>query len=222
MTDTNELKPWMRQPGEPSGWYLRFKRYCRLGPSRSILGLYNSERVEKGRNKVIKTAGAWVRRAEMFNWVERAASYDKMIDEREQKAWDKRRAEFREREVKLADSLIEKAEQMLQFPLATTKQESHTEQDGRQVINNVFLPARWRMRDAAAIIDTADKLMRLALLVETNREIHEVVVADDIDDVRRKRWDQIKDELIQALSDNDEGTESDDSDDLDTEDINEQ
>ena len=156
-----EAKPWEHQPNEPMNWYLRFKRYCRMGVSRSLLRAFNAEKAEKGHKRSLRISGAYEKRAKQFNWLDRAAAFDRHIEEREAAEWERRRIEYRKRETDLAESLIKKAEQMLQFPLATTQQK--VEQDGgKTLVTNVFNPARWGMRDAAAIIDTADKLYRLA------------------------------------------------------------
>lgn len=194
----SEQKDWLRLPGEPANWYLRFKRYCRMGQSRSLLGVFNTEQEALGKKKRLRPFGNWIHRYEQFRWKERAGAYDQWIDQREQRAWEKRRVEFREREVKLADALIKKAEQMLQFPLATSRKE--TVVDG-VTVNNIITPARWGMRDAAAMLDTADKLMRLALMVETSREVKDVVINEDIEAIRKRRWEQIRGELVAVLDD---------------------
>lgn len=194
----SEAKAFERLPGEPANWHLRFMRYCRMGQSRALLRVFNDEQEALGKKKRLKPFGNWLLRYEQFRWKERAGAYDQWIDQREQRAWERRRKEFREREVKLADALIEKAEKMLQFPLATSRKE--TSADG-VTVTNIITPARWGMRDAAVILDTADKLMRLALMVETSREVKDVVISEDIEDIRRKRWEQIRGELAAVLDD---------------------
>jgi len=195
-------QPWLKQPGEPETWYLRFHQFCRMGAGRSLLGLYNAERVTKGRKKALHASGTWRRRAVQYDWLTRASAYDRYIDKRDQAAWEKRRKDYRKRETEYAETLLKKAEQMLQFPLAKTEQETHQD-GGRTVVTNVIMPARWGIRDAAQMIETADKLYRLALELETSRAITDVTVTESLDEIRDKRWRNIEPLLPDILAEDD-------------------
>lgn len=93
---------------------------------------------------------------------------------------------------------------MLQFPITTTKTEQ-TQNNGQTIIQNTFNPARWDFSTAAKIIETADRLQRLALELETSRAVVDATVeeTDDIEMVRRKRWEAIAQQLGEALSEQD-------------------
>jgi len=80
-------KPWLRQKQEPAKWYLRFKIYLDLGPKRSLRkALVNEpqdEKATKSDNQAekknlsdVSVSGAWSRAAKVWNWKERAESYD--------------------------------------------------------------------------------------------------------------------------------------------------
>lgn len=200
-------EPFHRLDTESEAWHLRFMRFCRLGPTRTLLGFFNIERAEKGLKGAREISGAFERRVTQFDWIARAQAYDRYINRREQGEWEQRRKSFRERELGIAQALIKKAEQMLQFPLAVTNQET-TQEGGKTVVHTTILPARWTFSDASRIIDTADKLMRLALEMETEHQAIDATIAgpEDMEEIRRRRWEQIA-PMLAALDDDDQTQE---------------
>jgi hypothetical protein len=204
-------QPWLKQPGETVAWHIRFMRYVRMGPRRSLLGAFNAEREERGKKKRINVSGAFYNHVIQFDWKRRAAAYDKYIEAHDQAEWEKRRRAYRKRETAYAEALLKKAEQMLQFPLATTEQTTETE-GGRTIIKNVITPTRWTIRDAATMTEIADKLYRLALEMETSRTSADVLVTDDIDEIRDRRWQAIQPLLPDVLAEDaiaDDGSTTD-------------
>lgn len=77
-----------------------------------------------------------------------------------------RREELREQEWKYAQELLNKAKQMLVFPLATTVRS--TQEDGKTIVTE-YHPARWSLADVGRMLETASKLARLAMGEETER-----------------------------------------------------
>jgi hypothetical protein len=82
--------PWDRQPGEPNRWYARFERYRLAGPSRSILGVFNAERAERGIEAKPSPSGAWKRAYVRWHWRERAEASDEheRFERRVSQAWE--------------------------------------------------------------------------------------------------------------------------------------
>jgi hypothetical protein len=77
MDDTLEQQqPWERQPGEPNRWYARFERYRLAGPSRSLLGIVNTERQERGGKRGSSVPQAWAKNAKAWQWRVRAEAWD--------------------------------------------------------------------------------------------------------------------------------------------------
>lgn len=137
--------------------YEAFKLYAEMGPERSL---------EAVAQKCIKSVSLIRRWSVQHSWVERAQTYDAAQDEIRQRAREKALASEEEkwarRQLEMADKLYDKAEQMLKFPLATTRTvDGHTE----------VHPARWQMRDAGSIADTSVKMARLAMGQETERTV---------------------------------------------------
>lgn len=182
---TDEIAIWERIPGrrhpyqqgESRAAYHAFLHYRDLGPSRSIVAAYNDHRTRcRGREGSVKRAsGRWTAWSMDWRWTERAEAWDRHLDlvRRAEIEAEERRiaalvAEKRkglpEREIALAEALIRKAEEMLRFPLAQVTRQS---EGGREV--TIIEPARWSFAALARIVDVADRLMRLATGLETDR-----------------------------------------------------
>lgn len=117
----------------------------------------------------------------------RAAAYDAHMQRVEQQAkeaalaaeaekWAQRRLEQREREYAVAERLYERALKMLEYPIERTKRD-----DGKTV-----LPAGWRQVDIASVIDTATKIARLSMELETERTKHDVGDVDPFEQLVRR------------------------------------
>lgn len=157
---TDERQPWDQQPEEPNLWYRRFERYLRLGPGRSFQECYNLEREETGKPpKKDQIAGAWKKAVDAWDWKRRAEQYDAHLSSQQNEEWQKRYGEFREREWNLVERLLNKVEQMLEFPLAKVEREQKALDNGNIVAVTNIYPMRWTMRDAASILDVAAKLI---------------------------------------------------------------
>ena len=101
----------------------------------------------------------WAGWSKEHEWVHRAESYDKYNDRLTQRVWQERRRVEREKEWSAATQLLEKAGQMLEFPLAAVRHE--TSADGLTQIT-IVEPAGWKMADAAKMVETASKIARLS------------------------------------------------------------
>lgn len=146
---------WDRQPGETIKAWEAFQVYRDTGATRTVSG------VARQLNKSRQLLDRW---SKMYNWLARAGAYDNHIAnrmlqaqenqiEREAEKWAKRSGEHRERAWKIREALMDKAEAMLNWPLAKVESE-----DGRTVLH----PARWDFGTVARLVDTADKVGRLA------------------------------------------------------------
>lgn len=175
-----KLNPWERQPSESEVAYAAFRAYLNLPPgSRSYLEAY---RQAKGKPTASQTSGVWNGWISKYAWAERARAYDNDLYAREREAeikaqaaerakWARRRAQVADDGWELAEALKKKIRDMLSFPLfeQQTTREQQTA-DGRTIIQEVTIkPAGWRMRDAAFMLNIADRLQRLAAEMATDR-----------------------------------------------------
>lgn len=156
------MRTWRREDREPNLWFERFTRFRLRGPRRSLLAAYNAEREEQGGVRRTKVPGAWDRAAKQWQWRERAEAWDEHQRQREESAWERRRRDLRKQEWITSQALIDKADQMLKFPLAKTTKEDKSA-DGKNVVVTTVLPMNWSMRDAANLLKAASQLGRSAV-----------------------------------------------------------
>jgi hypothetical protein len=96
-----------------------------------------------------------------------------------------REQQIREMEYGAAMALSKKVEAMLRFPVERLEEETEEEDDdGRIIIRRVLKPADWKFRDTAAIMDTASKLGRRSLDMDSDR-VH-LTMHDEIAALLRK------------------------------------
>ena len=183
---------WERRDGEPNKWFDRFQTYLLLGPSRSLYAAYTAWRERSGAKSAQKRAGlpqSWRLAAEKWQWQQRAEAFDGHERAQQVAEWQRRRDELREHEWKFSQELLDKARQMLVFPLAKTVRST---QDGGQTIVTEVYPAQWKLADTARMLEAASKLARLAVGEETERiGIHNDVqiTADDLVQAAREVMD---------------------------------
>lgn len=180
---------WERQPDEPNDWYDRFTLFKLLGSGRSLLAAYNVDRDRRGQPKTGSTPPTWRKTQQTWNWKARAEAWDGRSQQQSEKRWvkkqrdgDRRRAEIRDKSWELSLTLIERAKEMLDYPLIQKVSES---EDGKTII---FAPAKWTSRDAISYLELADKLSRSATDQETQqdkvlRAIETLVEADMLPDI---------------------------------------
>jgi len=186
----DELREWDQQAEEPTLWYERFWVWLH-DPRRSMLGVYNGERVKAGKGKAESPPGAWTKAAEKWKWSERAQAWDDNEHERLEEEWEARRKELRGVEWSMAHALIDKAKQMLVFPLASTTREV-MEAGGKVTNVTTVNPARWSVRDAAMLADTASKLARLAASLPTDKS--------EVDVIDKRSAEELTDDELAAIA----------------------
>ena len=184
---------WDRMSEETDKSYAAFRMYLEM-ESRERTLLKVSDTLGYKRRKPLpkpvpaSTIEQW---SSKYRWLERVAAYDLHMNliadgEREKQQqkhaekWSKRKNEHRERAwgickkmLARAEALLEKSEIMLNTPTHT--QHETTTDDGKTVIH-IMPTDNWTMKDAgsfgrvaAAMVDSADKIIRLAAEMETER-----------------------------------------------------
>ncbi len=152
---------WHKQSGESPKAYAAFAIYRDLGSQRSLEDV--SQQLHKSKTLLARwsTRDNWVVRADAFDNHQAnlmAAANEEQVKLHAQMLAD-RQAHIRERALEMHDRLLDKAEKMLDWPLATT-----TTADGKTIVK----PSHWTLNDAARMIETADKIGRLAAELPTD------------------------------------------------------
>jgi predicted Fe-S protein YdhL (DUF1289 family) len=74
--DVSEPDSWEQQLGEPNRWFARFESFRLAGPSRSLLGSVNADRLVRGCHRSRSVPQAWAKNAKRWQWRERAQVWD--------------------------------------------------------------------------------------------------------------------------------------------------
>ena len=174
----NKVKhKWQRLPkGEGMVAYSLFLMYLEMGNDgrRSVQVVAERSGRSPGLVQTLCTDNQWVARAKAYddyliqvqtNAIENSLKQDAIT-------WAKRRSIYREKEHGVADSLMEKAMEMVAHPLyreTVTKMENI---NGTEVAVAVTIePAKWTLRDIPLFVKTAAEVMRLSLEMETSRSV---------------------------------------------------
>jgi hypothetical protein len=197
---SDEERPvWERQAYETPSMWAYFRLYLDQDSPRSINAAYRTfVRIKRGeeRARQIKNApGSWRSIAAgktrsgqaidgAFTWQERAAAYEDYLADQERRKWAARRQELKEREWETASKLLEKAEQMLLFPVMVQEVEGE---------NTLIFPAKWSMRDIPTIVQAGSKIARLAADMSTEN------LAIDWREEARREGIENPDELFRKL-----------------------
>ena len=163
--------PLARQLGESRNGNQAFRDYCMMGSKRSykaLLKRYVTMPAEEGtpptRSK--NTLKSWTSK---FKWQQRLEAWIFQQQELVVVNWEARQLEISEIEWGRAHELLDRASQMLKFPLAEVKRVEEFYEDGRPHLTTIIKPVKWQQRDVVAFVETASKLMRLSTGSETAR-----------------------------------------------------
>lgn len=150
--------------------------YFLLGDGRSLVNLhqkYTKAAPEQAPTRHLRTLKEW---SAKYAWQARIARQEELVKHQEREEWATRQEDLRKREWKIAMAALDKAEQMLNFPLAEFEKTTQKSQspDGKTVIENVTIvkPARWLFVDAARVLREASRVARLATGQETENTKH--------------------------------------------------
>lgn len=191
------MNSWERQRDpetddlEPVLWFARFEAFRLQGPSRSLVETVNRERDAKGRHRTRHSPTSWRRAYHRWRWVERAQDWDLHVAEEAEREWLRFREGWRDKERGLAEALVEKAEQMMRFPVARA---TRTGEDGAVTIVE---PAGWTFATIRGLAETASRLARLASEMETDRQ--HVTLDMVLDVLPGELREQIVEQLAEAL-----------------------
>lgn len=169
----NSDAPFARATWETQKANRALKDYVAMGPGRSLTKLhktYTEYAPERGDppTQCLRTLKNWSSR---YDWQARLACWDELEREGEEEEWRSRRREIRQGEWKQAQTLLERAGQMLKFPLAEGTRVEEYYEDGKPKAITVVKPVRWAQRDITRFMQVSSELGRLAAGMEQRRGI---------------------------------------------------
>jgi hypothetical protein len=186
-----------------------FTYLCLPPQERSVTAAYR----EFTGDKTGPTPSRWRAWAGRHHWQERAVEYERWRRTREQVAeeqaqaaeqhkWDEVRKSERERGLNIGRALLEKAQAMLQFPLAEVERVTAVYEDGRPKEIQVFKPAGWNFGTVARMIEVGSKLVQLMAELDTERHRIDLgVIYAEADKVAKEIGGGITREDVLAMAD---------------------
>jgi len=171
-------KLWHRKQDESDAQFAGFSLYLNLGKGRSLLEAY---RRYSGKEKATQPGGTFQSWSVLNSWLDRVNAYDAWQGQvedtkfehaaaKEQSKLAKRRAEANSVAWDMAKLLIEKAKMILKVPILEQQIESEErDKDGRLIkVIKIIKPAKFKVADAARMVEIADRLARLATDMSTD------------------------------------------------------
>lgn len=223
MIDFDPSRPLDRCAGETRPAADALLDYYRMGSGRSLRALLERYRTQAGSEgdsirpptRRFSTLFGWSRNNDWQARIEAQSRLDKAAEDHAKAAamaeaaarWAERRLTVRERDWaqaerlrQLADSILDEAPKFIK----TTRKfipgrPADGDRDGtpdREIIT-VAIDAKLMVGS----LEAASKLQRLAAEMETEHTLAETLPAENIEEVRAKRWAAIQDQIAEALRD---------------------
>lgn len=178
----NQQTPiWERQTDESSKHYAWFYEFLMLDSERSMLGAYRNTLKARGSARNPATVpSSWREVARQRQWKERAAAYDEEQLRVADIEYSERRLKLRGRAMDAAEEMLERAMEMLQFPLMEV-----VSVDGKTIIK----PARWTFDTVPKLMAMIERFLRsdelfVTVKVPEQTQMFHGVDVDSIDDAR--------------------------------------
>lgn len=111
---SDERQIWEQEENEPGLWFERFERYRLLGPRRSLLSVYNTERLAEDEPTAKAIPGAWNEACRLYDWKNRASTWDAYEQQRRREQYDADRQEDHEARVMMLKAMRGKLMQRFQ------------------------------------------------------------------------------------------------------------
>jgi hypothetical protein len=147
---------WARRPGEGARAYKYAWEYFTMGPGRSIARV--AQKFAKNKRPLKRHSWKW-------QWVKRAAAYDRSIETKKREAAEafakveeqtstQRQRDQRERLFLLGERFMETGNTILRFPLTEVTRVTQVDADGRATQMQIIKPVRWAQRDIVSFMMT--------------------------------------------------------------------
>lgn len=170
---TDELKLWEQQADEPDLHYRVFRRWLLQDEPRDIHEAYRDEIGKQYHRKKRVYAPADILAA-VPGWEVRARAWDIEQARRDTYYWQQARREIRMNEYAVSQALMDRAKEMLQWPIYTDEV-IESEDEAGSFTTIIRKPAKWAFRDVSGMVKVASEIQRLAAEMESS--ISKLVIA---------------------------------------------
>lgn len=204
---------WSQQESEPNRWFQRFELYRLLGPDRTLIAAVNTDKVARGRRESAEASGAWRRAAIDWNWKERAEAWDKYVSELAAQEAERQRVAILSSGFARQEERVRALNELAQLLLSEAREDNRRwlpdvkgigTGDNFERIDIVRFNAGLLSELRGLLDDLAREVGGRAKSVELSGPGGKPIETRDVDAVRLARWEQIKDHLAQALSEDGE------------------
>lgn len=155
---------WNQQPEEDDRAFLMFTKYYLIMPKRSVRGAYNRYIEDQKSVKVDNTNGnhkKWNLWAKAYHWEQRADAYHRKLAQDNLEYFEEKKRELIERELQLANRLMNKVEDILNLPI---NDENVKIKDATTLLNCASSITR-KALGMDGLAESIDKVNRSGLLV---------------------------------------------------------
>jgi hypothetical protein len=163
------IEAWHRLPQETSLTYHRFVDFCLMGPARAVRPCYfiswhrENPNPPDGVGPLKEVSREYYNLQKEFDWKGRAAKYDTIVIAASIARQRERVNAFRDRQFEIAEKLLERSAEMIDFPLVKTTIVEEYDEDGNAIAVTQISPTKWTLRDAATLADAASSLMKKSI-----------------------------------------------------------
>lgn len=171
---------WDKQPWEDEATFKVFRRWLLMFDGRDIHEAYRlaiGKSINDSGHRVMapfamlqQSRGIVEGNIENITWDQRARAFDLDRQRKEVFWWEEQRKRIRRTEFDLAQSLLKKAQEMLDWPIYND--EVVELEDGKTLIKRT--PAKWALRDVQGMVKVGSEIARIA--AEMSQSLHSVSI----------------------------------------------
>jgi hypothetical protein len=217
--------PLARCKGESNTANVGLHDYYTMGATRSLVNLYREYRNRlsngslplppTGRLTTIKTwsqKNGWVERVSRQEEIDRKSDADAKARalEAEAQKWAERRIQVRERDWSQAEAVRKLTDAILEVSPNYIKRRQRTVKGKNGGPDTIIIQETPDMKLMLQGLRVSSQLQRLAAEMETDHTLAEVTSPEELEEIRKRRWKSIADQLKESSSEEDDFEEDDD------------
>jgi hypothetical protein len=214
MNEFDPKDPLNRCKGEPRTANAALGDYYRMGNGRSLRALYACYRGQSASESLAKppvtkrfsTICTWSSR---FSWVERISMQEQLdraqVETAKNKAlaeqiakWSERQITVRDRDWNQAEEVRKIVDKILEVAPQFIKRHQKTIKGKNGAPDTLLIREALDIKLMISALSTASNLQRLAAEMETEHSLNENTTPENLEEVRRRRWESIQAQLVEV------------------------